>query len=402
MKWQTSKRHFSTCHPLYRFSACLEVGHKLGVTLLLVLGALHGSHLAHAQPNSQTTPTEKPAADKPADQKPAAEKPAAEKAVADDPTQKQAAPFSQATLDGILVTVGDEVILLSDLQKAVNVASDKQTRLLPQGRLSGGALNPTDANQLLDQLIDQRVLTLKVKEMSLNVGDDELEGEIQTFLKNQNISREKFEELLKAEGESVESHREEFRTQLETQRFIGRMIRPLVTVTDDEVRNFYLQQVKRADTVQKVRLRSLVVQVPEGMSESQRQSKQAIIANVKKEIDSGADFTGLVKLYSESPDALKTEGLLPAKPLKELPAEVRERIKDLKTNSVVGPVTLGSSVFFFQFVSGESDDLSEFGKEKAQWETKLLEIKFRERLSEFVKAERSKTKIVKRAIAFSR
>ena len=311
-------------------------------------------------------------------------------------------PLSASTLDSILVSIGDEVILLSELQKIVKVASNGQTLLKSDGRLVGGSISPQDTNQLLDQIISQRVLTQKVKEMSLNAGEDELDVEIQNFLKNQNITPEKFQQILKDEGETPESHREEFRQQLETQRFIGRVIRPLVTVNEDEVKNFYLQQAGAATRSQKIVLRSLVIEMPAQQSEPQRQAKQLRIETVKKEVEAGADFTSLVKLYSESPDALKTEGILPPRNAKDLPVEIKDKLKDLKPNAVVGPVTLGSSVFFFQYVGSQLDDLGEFAKQKTQWENKLLEVKFKERLDEYVKAERSKSKIVRRDVTFIR
>lgn len=306
------------------------------------------------------------------------------------------------TLDAIIVTIGDEPILWSDVSKALHVASDRQTKLGPTGKLSGGAMSTADANALLDQIIDQRVLATKVREFNLTVAEDELDVEIQNFLKNQNITHEKFLELLKQEGETEESHREEFRTQLETQRFVGRVIRPLVSVTEEEVKNYYLTQNKAPDATQKIRLRSLVIEIPESMNEQNKKAKTELIAKIRKEIDSGSPFVNLVKLYSESPDALKTEGILAAKASLDLPSELRDRIKDLKPDAVVGPLPIGSSTFFFQYLGSENSNFGDFDKQKTTWENKLLEIKFKERLSDYVKAERAKIKIVRRDFKFSK
>lgn len=306
------------------------------------------------------------------------------------------------TLDAIIVTIGDEPILWSDVSKALHVASDRQTKLGPTGKLSGGAMSTADANALLDQIIDQRVLATKVREFNLTVAEDELDVEIQNFLKNQNITHEKFLELLKQEGETEESHRDEFRTQLETQRFVGRVIRPLVSVTEEEVKNYYLTQNKAPDATQKIKLRSLVIEIPESMNEQNKKAKTELIAKIRKDIDSGSPFVNLVKLYSESPDALKTEGILAAKASLDLPSELRDRIKDLKPDAVVGPLTIGSSTFFFQYLGSENSNFGDFDKQKTTWENKLLEIKFKERLSDYVKAERAKIKIVRRDFKFSK
>jgi peptidyl-prolyl cis-trans isomerase SurA len=264
-------------------------------------------------------------------------------------------------------------------------------------------LGTRDAEMLTEQLVNQKVLGLRVKEMGIDVAEDELESEIAAFLKQQNISREEFERVLAQEGETVESHREEFRTQLETQRFIGRVIRPLVTVTEDEVRNYYMQQSgAAANPAQTVRLRSLVINLPTDLAESQRQAKQERVSAIRKEVDTGGSFASMVKLYSESPDALKTEGLLPPRPVRELPKELQGAIKETKPGQVVGPLQLGSSVFFFEFLGFEASDSKEFETQKAQWENRLLETKFKERLDDYVRAERTKSKVVRRPITFRR
>ena len=313
-------------------------------------------------------------------------------------TVTRSADFRPTSIDGVLVTVAEDVVLYSDLQRAVRAASSGQTSLQSGGKLQGGALTAADAEQLLEQIINQKVLGLRVKEMGIDVGEDELEQEIETFLKQQNVTRDVFEKELAKEGETVESHREEFRNQLETQRFIGRVIRPLVSVTDDEVRNFYLQQAGAQNSSEKVKLRSIVVNLEAGLTEVQRQSKQERINRVRKEADSGVDFSTLAKSYSESPDVLKTEGLLPPRKAGELPKELQEKLKTAKPSDVIGPLEIGSSVFFFQFLGFETSGGDGFESQKAQWENKLLEIKFRERLDEYVKAERTKVKINRRPL----
>lgn len=299
-----------------------------------------------------------------------------------------------ALYDGILVTVGDEIILLSDLRKAVRLASNGAASIDASGKIKGAGVTEKDVNQLLDQLIDQRILALKVRELNIGVNDDELETEIDNFLKGQNLTRERFLVMLRDEGETFENYREEFRRQLETQRFVGRVIRPLVSVTDDELRNVYLQKSGTSERAQKLKLRSLMLNVT---GESNKK-----LESIKNSIAKGADFAAVVKQYSESPDAQKNGGMLPPKSPGELPAEVWKKLKDAKLNDVVGPFTIGSAIFFFQYVGRDINNLADFEKQKAQLESQLLEAKFQERLAEYLKAERSKVKISKSQIAITK
>jgi parvulin-like peptidyl-prolyl isomerase len=140
--------------------------------------------------------------------------------------------------------------------------------------------------------------------------------------------------------------------------------------------------------------------VPPDLQESQRQSKQERVAAIRKEVDTGGSLASLVKLYSESPDALKTEGLLPPRAVKDLPADLQSKLKDIKPGEVVGPLQIASSVFFFEFIGFELEATDDFEKQKAQWESRLLEVKFKERLDDYVRAERTKVKVVRRALTF--
>lgn len=306
------------------------------------------------------------------------------------------------TIDGVIVTVADEPLLLSEFQKAISLASQRTTRVTPLGQLLGGQLSVPDAEILLEQLINQKILSLRIRELGLNLGEDELDSELKTFLQNQNISEEKFHELLKAEGETVATHREEFRKQIEAQRFIGRVIRPLVTVTEDQIRGFYLQQYADKAKSQLVKLRSLVIEIPTGLSSEEMQNKKRNIESIRKDIDSGRPFVELVQIYSEAKDAIKTKGLLPARPLNELPEKVRSKLKGKNPPLIIGPIELGLSVFFFEFLGTELGDQKEYEKLKPQLESKLLDLKFKERLDEYLKNERLKVKITRRNFAITR
>ena len=307
------------------------------------------------------------------------------------------------TIDGVIVTVADEPLLLSEFQKAIRLVTGQSTRITAEGSLIGGRLTAKDAEAILEQLINQKILTIRVRELGLNLGEDELDAELNNFLQSQNISEDKFSEILKAEGETVESHREEFRKQIETQRFIGRVIRPLVSVTDDQVIGYYLQETAGRKKAERIKLRSLMVEIPPSLSNEESLIKRKNIETIRKEIDAGRPFAELVRLYSDAKDAIKTSGELPARPVNELPEKLRSALVPGKSAPyVIGPIELGSSVFFFEYLSTELGDPKEFERMKGEYEAKLLNLKFRERLDEYLTTERTKVKVSYRDFKISR
>lgn len=296
-------------------------------------------------------------------------------------------PFDNNTLDGLLVSVADQAVLLSDFQHAILTASNGQTQILANGKLVGGKMTTDQANQILQSVINQKVLQIKAQEVGIDVSDDELSGRINDFLRQQNYTEFDLEEQLKKVGKSMDEYRHEFKNEILKQELIGRVISPLVTVTDDEVNSFYLQQTGRIKQVTAVKLRSLMLNLPENYSSDPL--KFAPVLQIQKALSEGKDFTELVKSYSMASNAIQTEGVLPSRPINELPLELKQKLTNLKINEVVGPFHIGNSLFFFQYLGAEFGSGSDLKANYSSWKNKLLNIKFEERLTEYLKNERA-------------
>ena len=315
-------------------------------------------------------------------------------------------PLAPHVVDATLVHVGENVILLSDLQKAILSATRSETHLGPTGALHGGTLTPAQGEEIMDYLIAQKLMSTRVAELGLQVGEGELDQEIGTFLQGRGLTRDALATMLASEGETLESYRTEFRDQLEKRRLIERAIRPLVSVTREEVLAYYRQQTGTLGTTQTVRLRSLVVHIPAGTPAQLVAAKHKVIALISQKVGEGAEFESLVRLYSESPDASKDGGLLPPRALSAYPEVLQSALRDsVPGGSPVGPITLGTSVFFFQVAqieAGEGTSEAEFERQRLTYENRLLEIKFTERLAQYLKEEQGRIRVTRRPFVFTK
>lgn len=309
-------------------------------------------------------------------------------------------PFESNTLDGILATVADQVILLSDLQQAILISSNGQTKLLSNGKLVGGSITIEQANQILDSLINHKVLQIKASELGLEISEDELSQRIQEFLKQRGFSENDLENQLLKSKKSMQDYRLEFKNEILKQQLIGKIISPFVSVSEDEVKNFYLQQTGSVKQLRTVNLRSLVIKIPENNENSPLDSP--IVKEVTQKINNGENFITLVKQYSMSSDALTTEGKLPPKPISDLPTLLRDKLTNLKIDQVIGPFIIGKSVFFFQYLGADFITDSDFQKNFSSWKEKLQNIKFNERLSDYLKSERAKLRTNLRPFYFNK
>lgn len=321
---------------------------------------------------------------------------------ADFAYQEEWTSLSSETVDAIIASVGGEILMLSDLQRAIFIASRGQASLTPEGEILGSGITPEDCREVFDQLVDQAILELKVSELGLSVTQTELEREIDQFLQSRQISREDFVQMLEREGETEQSHRSEFKRQLETQRFIGRNIRPLVVVSDDEVRSYMASQGQGniSSSGELYVLRSLLIENDSAQKSEQTELK---IQAVQEGIASGSPFEELTKTFSDASDARQTGGLLEPRKLNTLPPQLAEKLIETQPGGVIGPLNIGSSIFFFEFVEkksaanratpGESKNLDAARAE-------LQEKKFAERLQSYLEAERKKVNIKLRPFHF--
>lgn len=308
--------------------------------------------------------------------------------------------FDENTVDGILVTVSDRIILLSDLQQAISTASRGKTRLLPSGQLVGGDLTPNQAEQILQSLINEKVLQAKAAELGLDMSEEELTQKIDGFIKQQGYTHANLEEQLRLNHKSMEDYRKEFKNEVLRQEVIGKALGSLVSVTNDEVKAFYLQQTKNTKQISSVKLRSLMITPALNDSQNPLQSKEVLA--IEKKIAKKENFITLVKQYSMAVNAAQNEGILPPRPIQELPPELAKQLATLNINDVAGPFLLGNSVFFFQYLGAEFSNSSDLQANFATWKNKLLDIKFNERFAEYLKNERSKLKISERPFRISK
>ncbi|MGB3546083.1 MAG: peptidylprolyl isomerase, partial [Saprospiraceae bacterium] len=137
-------------------------------------------------------------------------------------------------IDKVIGIVGAEYILLSELEEQYALAASEQADL------------PEDARCIfLDQLLTTRLLLNQSKLDSIEVGDDEverqLEARISRILAYMNDDRQQFEDYY---GQSVtqvkERFREDLRNQLLVERMRGQVVNS-VTVTPSEVKRFFAE-----------------------------------------------------------------------------------------------------------------------------------------------------------------
>ena len=169
-------------------------------------------------------------------------------------TAQDAVPATM-TLDSIAAVIDEDVILRSELDRAVGNIKAQYAR--QQGQL------PPDnvlERQVLERLIIQRLQINRAKDIGIRVSDAELNQVIQSIASSNKMTPEQFQERLAQEGLGFEDYRNNLRDELLQQRLRQSYVQSRVQVSESEIEQFIAAQQAAGP---EVRLANILVALPE-------------------------------------------------------------------------------------------------------------------------------------------
>jgi len=217
-------------------------------------------------------------------------------------TLVQAQPTASNLVDGIIAVVGDKIVLRSELES-------EYTNWLAQDNEP----DPEMRCVILDQLLTNKLMLRQAELDSLEVGDEEIDGQIDRRLRyfiSMIGSREKLEEFY---GKSILEIKEEFRPQVKEMLLAQRMqeqITSAATISPREVRDYFNKipddSIPYFDA--EVEIGQIVI-FPE-VGQMQKEFTTEKLSDIRNRILKGENFTTLAILYSEDPGSAKEGGSL--------------------------------------------------------------------------------------------
>ena len=139
-------------------------------------------------------------------------------------------------VDRIAAVVNQDVILVSELSRRTAGLSPGPGKPPPPGA----------ERQMLETMIDETLLSQEAARARVTVSDADVDGAIQEIKKSNRLDDASFAKALAAQGYTMELYREDLRQQIARLRAINVIIRPRVTVRDDELLTAY-KEAKKAN-----------------------------------------------------------------------------------------------------------------------------------------------------------
>lgn len=210
------------------------------------------------------------------------------------------APADPSTFPAIVAAVNQSSISREELVSRVE-------SIRAQMNLPGGALPLSIYRSVLDELINIELLYQAAQQAGLAASDAEVDADLED-LKSRFPNPQAFEQELAAESMTVDQLKAILRKDLSVQKFVEQKLASAAQVSDADVRSFYDQHQAEFQQPEQVRLRHILLRVPQDATAEQRQAVRTRLLELRKQIvEGGADFGALAREHSEDPGS-KAQG----------------------------------------------------------------------------------------------
>ena len=252
-------------------------------------------------------------------------------------------------LDKIIATVGREIVLQSDVEGRIAMFLQQNPKVNPS--------DPELRKQVLESLINERLMVTKAVEDSIAVMDEEINQSLDFMMQNlmQTYGSEKRVEDLY--GMSVsrirKNYREEVRKQLlverlQQQKFMG------VKCTNREVEDFYNQYRDSIRAIPaSVELAHIVKHIKPSADAKEELKRLAL--KIRDSIAKGIDFAELAKRHSGDPGSASTGGDLGWVDKGKFVAEYERAAYELQSDETSQPIESPFGFHIIQTIEKRKD-----------------------------------------------
>jgi len=212
-----------------------------------------------------------------------------------------ALPGRTEVVDRIIAFVNDEISTLHDLNDAFEPYQKKiddsykgtdKDRVVAETKLS-----------LLNRMIDNLLIEQEAKKSAIAVQDDEVMSSIRDMLARKKMTMEALQQSLSREGATFEAYKKDMRDSMVRMRLLRREVRSKITVSDEEIGEYYSLHRDDYEGKDAVRLKHILLLFPKNMDSNAKAKLQADAMDILKRLKAGDSFDQLAARFSQGPAA---------------------------------------------------------------------------------------------------
>src|SRR5438128_6179228 len=239
-----------------------------------------------------------------------------------------------------------------------------RTRVSPEGQEPSQEEALSLKLNILDELINNEILLERAKKLSLEASDGEVEDKF-TECKSP-YTEDEFQRQMKDRGFTVDDLKRDLRRQLSIQKLINKEVVAKVTITDQDVTDFYAANRAQFNVAEpQYRIAQIVVtprkqpqirnrKNDDATTDAEAQRKVKMLVD---RLNSGADFAQLANDYSEDMNSAATGGDLgyvPESALNQSDPALKKMVVGMKPGQVSPVLSLKDRYVILKLVTRES------------------------------------------------
>jgi peptidyl-prolyl cis-trans isomerase SurA len=307
----------------------------------------------------------------------------------------QTAP-SDTVVEEIIARVNNSIVTRADLRKAREqlYAEAKQA----QDQIAAEQDAKDHEKDMLRDLIDQQLLLQKASDLGLSA-DTELVKRLDELRKQMHAdSMEEVEKAAQSQGISFEDFKQNMKNNILTQRVIGQEVGGHITVTTQEIQQYYDQHKTEMQRPEQVRLSEILIptqttppikndkgqtQLPETPSPELVAQAQAKANQVYAMLKKGDKFDELAKKYSNGPTAAAGGDLEYFKP-GTLSKDLETQVFALKPGDFTEPVRTNQGFVILKVTEHQTGGIPTLKEVEPQVQEQLYMTKMQPALRDYL------------------
>ena len=296
-------------------------------------------------------------------------------------------------VDKTVAVVNDSVILQSELRMRVaplvadlTEITDEKERARRRNKI---------VEQVLDDMINEELIVQAADEAKLEVTAKEIQSALEEIKKQNKLDDDGLKRALAMQGYTMASYRKDVRRQILRMRAINMLVRPRVSVTDEDVRARYDEMSRRSEAVSRVHLQHILIALPDQPTEQQIAAAKARAAEVIEKAKSGTPFAELAKQYSDDDKTRDDGGDLGWIERGSIATEWEVIVFAMAKGEVRGPITGPRGFHVFHVSEIEQSKLDSFDKVKEKLRNELYSREMDKQTQLWMEELRKKAHVVK-------
>jgi peptidyl-prolyl cis-trans isomerase SurA len=272
-------------------------------------------------------------------------------------------------LDRVVAVVNDDVILSTELMARVmpmvgdlDDIADTRERERRRRQLT---------EQILEEMVNENLMVQAAVEAGLDVSAKEVQAALDEIKKQNSLDDAGLEQALAMQGYTISAYKDDVRRQILRMRAVNSLVRPKVTITDEDVRARYDAMTRRSSSVTRVRLHHILISLPDNPTEKQLAAAKSRAGEVIEQARAGADFAELARQYSDDTSNASAGGDLGWIERGSITTEWEVIVFSMDQGEVRGPISGPQGLHVFYVPEVDKSDLQSFDELKEEIRNEL-------------------------------